>query len=178
MEGKGQVANRMHVTAALQKLVDGIEISASAAIVIEAAKHLPVLGTSLHVAKLSGGDSVTGVSPGHGNVSVNDDQERWSEKKIGSEPERVGSYRLWRQNQGAIRFCHFWGYDITTQGDDDMPIQYVIGHDGPTFKFFGAEDEISYRRMWCLMIQRRNLRVRVGSAPLAWPPSVIVGIAV
>ena len=167
--------NRLQISAALQNLIDGKDVEQSASLVIAAYKDVPKIGSRLEMVKSSSGDSVTGSSPGHGSITI-EDKDRTKEIRFGREPERVGKFRIWRESGSVLKFCHYFGFELSTQREDGPPAEYVIGHHGNKFKFFGVEDEVTQRRFFFINVETRNLRLIVGERPLVWAPKIILSI--
>ena len=126
---------RMAVNAAIERLIAQTDEDG------EAARTVIAYGAKLKRSKAiqiryssdaqSGGDSVSGYSPGHGDISI-EDKERSEHKEwsFGVYKDRIGHYRLWKESEGLLKFHHFWKSDITTKAPDDAgPDQFHLGYD-------------------------------------------------
>ena len=160
--------NRMQVAAALQRLVDGQDIEVSANIVLSACRKLPVGRFSAGFWYEKDSDTMSGVSPGHGHVSIDDGDRKTVVKSVGVAPERIGNFRVWRAGTHRIEFCHYWGFELTTQSEDGPPTEFVIEHtSNHKMVRFGAMDFTIQRSFWFLHLTINRFRLIAGSRPMS-----------
>jgi hypothetical protein len=117
-------ATRMAVNAAIEKLIARSEDSEAAArTVIEYGDGMriagPVQAEATITTKRHRG-SISGYSPGHGNVTIkNDEESKDQEFTFGVYKDRVGYYRIWKQAQGLLCFHRFWKSGLVTRGPEE-----------------------------------------------------------
>lgn len=158
---------RMLVAAALQVLREERDIEASASVVIGNRHWLPNLSGRVELNQTRSGGGFTGVSPGHGNVKVDDGEPVSTTRSIGGEPERIGQFRIWRDKGNRIKFAHYWGFDLATQSEDNPPIEYVIDYaDDETLVRFGVLDIQRRRSLWKFHVITSTFRLVFGDPPL------------
>lgn len=125
----------MAVNTAIEKLIARADDDGQAAeIVIRYGSKLKQSGlfeVQTSIKSNSSGNSVSGYSPGHGEVTVQDsEREKHIEKNFGVYKDRIGHYRLWKTAEGGLRFHHFWKSDMTTMGiDGKEPQEFYLGYD-------------------------------------------------
>ena len=126
---------RMAVNAAIEKLIAREDGDGEAArIVVNYGSKLKKTGDiSIEWAKnkKSSGGEVSGYSPQHGEITVKD-EEREEQKKweFGIHKDRIGHYRLWKGEEGQLRFQHFWKSSLTTRPIEGKgPEIYFLGYD-------------------------------------------------
>lgn len=126
---------RMAVNAAIEKLIARADDDGEAArVVVAYGSRLKKSGpVSIEYASItkSSGDEVSGYSPGHGDISIKDNErEERKEWAFGVHKDRVGHFRLWKEKEGLLQFHHFWKSDTTTQSvDGEAPEEYHLGYD-------------------------------------------------
>lgn len=131
---------RIEVNAAIERLLAQPDDAEAARVIIEYGVRLkgPRM-FSLEVAstRKSSDDAISGYSPGHGNITIND--ERPPERKewlLGMEKDRVGHFRLWRASDNALQFQHFWKSSLVTQShNEEGPDEFMLGYDPTSLKF-------------------------------------------
>ena len=74
------------------------------------------------------GNTVTGQTPEHGSIQVEDDRPRTKEFSAGVSRARVGYYKIWRQKRW-IFISHFWKSDTGTESDTELGQQWVLAVD-------------------------------------------------
>ncbi len=135
-----EAMDRVIVNAAIEKLITRTDDDG------EAAKVVIAYGSNLNGPAhfnfefsshtTTDGGEVTGHSPGYGNISIKDkEREKHIEKTIGFTKERIGYYRLWKEQDGVLLFHHFWKSSRSTQPNkSERPDEYVLGYDEKTLK--------------------------------------------
>ncbi len=125
---------RMAVNAAMEKLVARADEDGEAArVVVEYGSKLKKssrVQVEYASSTKSSGDEVSGYSPGQGEITIKD-KEREEEKEwaFGVHKDRVGYFRLWKEEEGQLQFHHFWKSGITTKPiDDEGPEEYHLGY--------------------------------------------------
>jgi hypothetical protein len=131
--------NRMEVNAAIERLLQGSQHwEEDAAAIISNCNQIPVRGKLViegSLSKRSDGESITGDTPGMGNVTLKDKPaEVRKEFLFGRTQERIGYFKVWKEADGVISFTHWWKADLTTQGLGQKPDQYFLGYDGKTLR--------------------------------------------
>lgn len=71
------------------------------------------------------GGSISGQTPQHGQVQVEDERPETKEFSAGSVQERVGYYKVWRQKEW-IHISHFWKANETTTSEVEDAQQWVL----------------------------------------------------
>jgi hypothetical protein len=75
------------------------------------------------------GGTVSGQTPEHGSVQVDDDRARTTEFSKGVVRERVGYYKLTRQTKDLLIISHFWKADEGTQSETELAPEWAMGLD-------------------------------------------------
>lgn len=142
--------NRFEVNAAIEQLLAGTESwEEHARVIIRNCHELhPKKMVGLSIGSLPGKDeeSITGHSPGVGNVTVKDEQKKEREGvEFGIYRERIGYFKVWRQRGTEIGLKYWWKADLETQNPDEpeQTPEYYLGYDKETLqpKYFGVERE-------------------------------------
>jgi len=125
----------MEVNAALWKLVHGVDIPASAQLVVDYMLRYPTQNSFFSVdvyTKKRGSDAFTAHTE-HGDVTVKDEPAKSKDPTYSSEKkERVGHFRISRGN-GCVTFHHFWASDTTTDSSTGKkPQLYRIAYSEKT----------------------------------------------
>lgn len=74
------------------------------------------------------GGKVSGQTPQHGQVEVEDERPETKEFSSGAVLERVGYYKIWRQKDW-IQISHFWKAELETASEVEMARQWVLALD-------------------------------------------------
>ncbi|MEK7612214.1 MAG: hypothetical protein AAB407_02645 [Patescibacteria group bacterium] len=110
----------------------------------------------------SSGKKMSGYSPGHGDVPIQD-QERKERKEwqFGIHKERIGYFRLWKEDEGELCFHHFWQSSIATKSCANRdPDVYVLGYETTSLQmeYFAIE---RLKTIWTFSIGRRTYTVQL-----------------
>lgn len=130
----------MAVNAAIEMLIARADDDGDAArVVIEYGSKLSGSGKfQIEVTShtKSSGNKVTGVTPGQGNVTIeNKEREKHTEWAHGVHKDRIGKFRLWKEVDGVLKFHHFWKSSITTASSTtEQPDEYSLGYDPTTLE--------------------------------------------
>ncbi|MEJ0053450.1 MAG: hypothetical protein WDN10_01840 [bacterium] len=167
---------RMAVNAALEKIIARIDENR------EAARRVVKYGSGLKESKRiqmkyrsrtrSSGEDVSGYSPGQGEVTIKD-AERQEEKEWegGVNKDRIGHFRLWKEEEGELRFHHFWKSGITTRSiGGERPDEYCLGYDPVSLEptYLGLNREKLVFTLWLgiwMDISRFYLEAIYGKVP-------------
>lgn len=71
------------------------------------------------------GSTITGQTPEHGEVKVEDERAETKEFTAGAILERVGFYKIWRQKDW-IHISHFWKAEAETASETEAAQQWVL----------------------------------------------------
>jgi len=136
--------SRMETGVAIARLIKNSEELfdlEAARTVIDFVRHLPPTSKISEISKKQKGDSITGHTSEHGNVTVGSEHEHWEEKTTtDGQVERIGHYKVWKHEQKGgeecrIHFYRFWASDPNTQSDKTkMPSEYILTYDKKTYK--------------------------------------------
>jgi len=157
--------SRMEVNAAIEKLIGFSEDADNAAQTVilygddlKTSAALQIEGVS---AGMSRGRGVSGYSPGHGNVTIEDkDKEETREFIFGVHKDRVGHYRLWKEAPGLLCFHYFWKSGLAVRGFSDTgPDVYRLGYDQQSLlpEFLGVERSRCILKLGILEFRLRYL---------------------
>jgi len=142
-------------SAAQTVILYGDDMKTSAALQIEGAR-----------AATSRGRGVSGYSPGHGNVTIeNEDKEETREFIFGVHKDRVGHYRLWKEAPGLLCFHYFWKSGLAVRGfSDSGPDVYRLGYDQQSLapEFLGVERSRRILKLGILEFRLRYLEPILG----------------
>ena len=167
---------RMAVNAAIEKLIAKADEDGEAARVVvsygsklKASEKIQI--ESVTNQKSSGGE-VSGYSPQHGEITVKDEKrEERKEWTRGVYKDRIGHYRLWKEDDGLLKFHHFWKSGLTTKSpDSEDPETYHLGYDIATLepKYLGIRRKRITAKFWLLCtveIARPYLEPVYGDVP-------------
>jgi hypothetical protein len=167
---------RMAVNAAIEKLITQTdEDGESARTVIQYGSKLKKSGrVQLEYSSntKSSGEEVSGYSPGQGEITIKDkerdEQKEWA---FGVNKDRIGYFRLWKEEEGLLQFHHFWKSSITTKPiDDEGPDEYHLGYDSHSLepKYLGIKRKRIVLTLWfgiTLEISRFYLEQVYGTVP-------------
>jgi hypothetical protein len=134
------LVDRIQLNAAIERLVESKGSSEeSRRIVYEFGSQLrPFSRVSGSLQMQSPGDSISGHTPEQGNVQLTDD-EKVKTYEFGNERERVGHYKIWKEQEGRHRYkvvvAHFWKLDEGTESTTEEPQIWCLSCDqnGPTW---------------------------------------------
>ena len=77
---------------------------------------------------------MTGTTPDKGNLTINTDETRDIDWSSGIKKERVGHFRLYKEQEGIIAFHKFWRSDMATEPDEEKhPPLYRLHYDAKSF---------------------------------------------
>lgn len=141
--------DRMAVNAAIEQLLGGTDQwQEQARIIVHNCHEIPrkgVVAFQYSRNSTSNEGPVTGHSPGHGDISVhNKPKTEHKEYSFGVARERVGYYKIWKENAGELGITPWWKADLTTQGPNDSNLtEYFLGYDEKTLEpeYFGIARE-------------------------------------
>ena len=168
-------SERMAVNAAIEKLIaQDDEDGEAARVVIEYGDSLQTSGRiqisrSRHTK--SSGSEVSGYSPGHGKVTVKDEgKEEHTEWDFGVHKDRVGYFRLWKEQNGLLRFHHFWKSGITTASMTQLPDVYHLGYEPESLEpnYLGIERKSTILKFWLgvtIEVHKTYLEPLYGTVP-------------
>ncbi len=136
--------DKAEINAAINALLENPADSEAATIIIQFGNTLPdsdkVSYESSITTKAEGG-SITGHTQEQGNVTVPHDHEEKREFSRGVYFERAGFFKIHRLGDRIV-FMNFWQADITTQGTNELPIQYSVLYDPNTLEFKDFAEKI------------------------------------
>lgn len=78
------------------------------------------------------GSKFSGQTPQHGTVQVQDKDQETKEFSMGVERERIGYYKVWRQqmkDDNWIVISYFWKADEGTESDTELPQEWALALD-------------------------------------------------
>lgn len=130
--------DRMALNAAMKQIAAAGWDQASAQVIVDHCHELPLHGhmtMEVHSVTTNDSQKTEGFVPGHGNAEYSDGpRTERKEKYWGGGKERIGHYRVWRE-EDSVWFHHYWASDITTsaaESPEDNPPEYVVGFDPAT----------------------------------------------
>lgn len=150
--------DRLELNACIERLIDsnGHDAEARQAVLAFARDMKGSSNLQIRGVVQSPGDGVSGQTPEHGQVQVDDDRPQTREFSAGSVLERVGYYKIWR-HKDWIHIAHFWKSDTATMSEVEMAKQWVlaVGKHGEAVWFGerGVEHLYSLRLTRLLRIQ-------------------------
>lgn len=75
------------------------------------------------------GGNVSGQTPEHGSVQIEDERQQTTEFSKGVVRERVGYYKLTRQTKDLLLITHFWKADTGTESETELAPEWAMGLD-------------------------------------------------
>lgn len=141
--------SNMEVNAAICELINGNVSTELMSVIVRFGHHLPERGPFYIVGttpKKNDGTIISGHTQEQGNINIktsDDGQEK--EWAYGIHKERVGYFRIYKNNWGAIEFHHFWKSGVTTASESEEPAKYRLEYDEKTleplcFGIYGYHD--------------------------------------
>lgn len=121
--------DRIELNGYIERLIDsnGCDAEARQAVLEFASRIKGSASFQLRGILQKPGGSITGQTPQHGEVKIEDSPET-TEFSHGSVLERVGYYKLWR-HKNWIHISHFWKADDGTLSETEMAQQWVLALD-------------------------------------------------
>jgi hypothetical protein len=122
--------DRLELNAYIERLIDsrGHDEEARGVLAEFAANLDPGSPVQMLGAIVKPGSSVSGQTPEHGTVKVEDEKEERREFEKGVVQERVGLYKLMRQ-KNLLVISHFWKADLGTQSETEPAPEWALALD-------------------------------------------------
>ncbi len=122
--------DRLELNAQIERLIDskGEDEEARAALAEFASGLKPGSPVQMLGAIIRPGSTVSGQTPEHGTVKVEDEKTERREFEKGVIQERVGFYKLTRQ-KNLLVISHFWKSDLGTQSETELAPEWALALD-------------------------------------------------
>ena len=122
--------DRLELNAQIERLIDsrGHDEEARAALAAFGAGLKPGSPVQMLGAIIKPGSTVSGQTPEHGTVKVEDEKPERKEFEKGVIQERVGFYKLTRQ-KNLLVISHFWKADVGTQSETELAPEWALALD-------------------------------------------------
>lgn len=167
---KGVFQDRMAINAAIEKLIALDDASGDAArtviVLCDDLRERFWLSGQYNRTETTSGDSVTGATQ-HGNLTIKDgERTEHKEGEFGIHKERIGHYRVWKEQDGVVGFHHYWASSTTTEGSRKA-VEYWLGYDPESKEplWFGRRRvRVAFRIGW-LHFTTTYTESLVGTAP-------------
>jgi hypothetical protein len=122
--------DRLELNAQIERLIEsrGHDEEARAALAAFGARLKPGSPVQMLGAIVKPGSTVSGQTPEHGTVKVEDEKAERKEFERGVIQERVGFYKLTRQ-KNLLVIAHFWKSDLGTQSETELAPEWALALD-------------------------------------------------
>ena len=170
------------LNAAIEALIQGQDPDAkNAKLVIyygSQLKHAGSWSLSMDISRKKR-DSFKGITNEFGNVQI--DEDKTENKELGRliKKERIGHYRIWKSEEGHLKFHHYLASSIPTQSDDTEVIIHHLFYNPETLKelAFAEEYVFKVRKYYifgeCFTRISNKLDVKYGSVPQRYRKRVL-----
>jgi hypothetical protein len=165
--------DRLELNAHIERLIESRGADAQARAAIEQFASTMKRASKVAVeGKISRpGGNVSGQTPEHGSVQIEDDRPQTTEFAKGVSRERVGYYKLTRQTKDLLLITHFWKADPGTESETELAPEWAMGlDDSGRAAWFGERA----RKPVCRLPFTRHLVIDVSRDVYVetWGPSI------
>ncbi len=128
--------NRLEINAALCNLANGEDVEASARTVISFASTLKFKLWAIEITYKKDANPGFRGETEHGSFDFNENEkEETVTKQFGNTGERIGKFKIIREDRGRVRFHHFWASGTgTCAGDRDTDVKEYVLYFNPKTK--------------------------------------------